>query len=584
MSNRSIILLFVAITSFFITPVHLSAQQQRGPKRKPAQKTAPQSTEPRVPDAIARQPHYENVHVLCIGVDHEQSGMFDTLSFAESDAQAVADLFRDKYGYQVQTLLGDEATLKGINDKVSDYMRTLHSKDVFIFFFAGHAHTAPTRHDKQIGYLVPADFGKNASDKLDLENPDTAYSHGVAMGSLSGKLIAMKAMHVLLLLDCCFSGVAAEATEGIVGDSGEMDVFTIPTRQVITAGSAKQEAWEDLTIGQGYFTRALLNELNKNTEGITFEGGLYSGIYGELQRAPRPTQPQHRDLVRSNGSFLFEPLAAARKIDLPSLQKQVSEAAAARGASKMDEADFVEVSDPAARKRAMEGEDDDAIKRFEEYQKQAAAGDAVAMASLYYCYAYGIGTEKDAGMARNWAMEAHQAGHGGGHMALADAYENGYGVKKNAKKAQRHGDKARETDFGNVVGNLLKSKFGRRLSGRSQLMPSLLDLIPGGHDSLAEDVQEALEALDKIVEKLRSSKYKDAMRKNEKFRDKLDDVSEKALEAPGHEDQIRKTISDCKEWSNEIDRYLEEHKRDWADRRLKKAEKSLRELAVLISD
>ena len=58
------------------------------------------------------------------------------------------------------------------------------------------------------------------------------------------------------------------------------------------------------------------------------------------------------------------------------------------------------------------------------------------MVALHYCYAKGLGADKDAEKAYRWAMRAYEAGHGAGKHALAHCYAEGLGVGKNKAAAE----------------------------------------------------------------------------------------------------------------------------------------------------
>lgn len=251
---------------------------------------------------------YEKVRVLCVGWnDYKQcSGVYDSLQYAEADAQGMAKVFRERFGYETEVLSAESATRQGLYDAI-DRLKLVGPNSVFVFFFAGHGETIASDEDgfkgKQRGYLVPPsaklkqlledgikeESARRATARAEWESKlptlpdpkptmpsdikdDAAAIDAVARGKLFRKevydrecipisdlrerILASDGKHVVMILDACFAGFAVQGSRGGVPrafNKADRD-RTYPlecfqnlqgrSRAVMTAGTANQRSWE----------------------------------------------------------------------------------------------------------------------------------------------------------------------------------------------------------------------------------------------------------------------------------------------------------------------------------------------------
>ena len=129
-------------------------------------------------------------HAFLIGID--AYAKVSRLKTAVEDARQVAEVLRTQQHFLVHPLLLD-ATGGDIRTLLHTTLREqVREDDRVFFYFAGHGIAGAD--DGEAGYLVPAD-----ADPADI-------STLIPMADLQRALNALPCRHLLLILDCCFSG------------------------------------------------------------------------------------------------------------------------------------------------------------------------------------------------------------------------------------------------------------------------------------------------------------------------------------------------------------------------------------------
>ncbi len=135
-------------------------------------------------------------YVLAIGIDaykHQSS-----LNNCVRDVQAITQILCERFDVETEHiafLLNEDATRRNINQKLVEYANTLKPEDNFMLLFSGHGSLDPQLPDKS--YWLPVDCPAN-KDEFPFEAVDT--------NQITDRLRAMKARHIFLLIDACFSG------------------------------------------------------------------------------------------------------------------------------------------------------------------------------------------------------------------------------------------------------------------------------------------------------------------------------------------------------------------------------------------
>jgi len=161
-------------------------------------------------------------HLLVIGINQYKDSAIPNLRNARKDAEAVAQLLQESYGFDTQycTVLYDQkADCESITDMLENFSNQVKEEDNLLIYFAGHgSYNKATR----IGYLLPAD--------AKLGKPHSYLSHS----NLLEYMRAINSRHTFLILDSCFSGALFRS----VGDThrAAANLERLPSRWGLAAG------------------------------------------------------------------------------------------------------------------------------------------------------------------------------------------------------------------------------------------------------------------------------------------------------------------------------------------------------------
>ncbi|MBK7403404.1 MAG: caspase family protein [Phycisphaerales bacterium] len=406
------------------------------------------------------------------------------LRLAESDAAGVADALRTEYGFETTRLqpshggpelplllLGSDATRDAIFKTLDGCMSDLGRDDVLVIFYSGHGVrlelNEPDKPRRVEGYIVPAGPIRPPSDA-------TAAEYGqslVSMTDLADKIrgLGSRGRHVLLLLDCCFSGLAAQPRGASEDKESRLYRYLANNRSriVITAGTDGQLAFEPSVGDHGYFTQALLNTLadRAGRPDPFCATEMFNGLRAEMldlileRKEGIELSPQMRPLRMERGELVFVPAQAVEtERRLAGLQDSGPEATGAGAGAKGMATEpppeiFAETTQPEIEqvvkqaeieRQSRPGEDlseDPAWRtRYETYEGRAAAGDQNAMTVLHVLTLYGMGTPRDERAAFTWASEASDLRSDLGTLFLARCYQQGISVPKSPTAAQQVGE------------------------------------------------------------------------------------------------------------------------------------------------
>lgn len=229
-----------------------------------------------------------NNYLLVFGIDKYNTPAFPNLNNAVSDAQSLIKLLEERYNFQEQQYLFDEqATTDNITNALVE-LKNLCEEDNLIIFFSGHGTEDP---DTNKGQLVPSNAEKR-SEYISFSAIKSEY------------LECVKAKHVLVIFDCCFSGNFITRTRGISESSNK--IYAKPSRYFL--GSGGTEIVSDGKIGKtSPFMKYLFEFLEGNTE-ETFLATKLSVYIREYVGNNAKQQPVYQPIDiegHENGEFVF---------------------------------------------------------------------------------------------------------------------------------------------------------------------------------------------------------------------------------------------------------------------------------------
>jgi Caspase domain len=248
-------------------------------------------------------------YALVIGID-DYPAPLPKLKTAVNDAQSFATLLSSKYGFEVTTLVNQDATRDRILDALAHYRKALAENDSFLIYYAGHG-TYDRGTDK--GYWLPVDA-----------DPDPMItSHDISADDLTTEVRGLAARHVIIISDSCFSGdLSRDAGDMSPSDGNVAYVRRMeraPSRTLMASGSDEPVS-DSGSGGHSVFAAALLAALQpKYGQAFTADDVFVAIRKSVLARSGQsPQYSELRGTVRpaanlDNGDFVFSPRGAAAK-------------------------------------------------------------------------------------------------------------------------------------------------------------------------------------------------------------------------------------------------------------------------------
>jgi replicative superfamily II helicase len=191
-------------------------------------------------------------HGLFVGIDHYDV-RFNRLRYARRDATVLQALFTDNLGRQSTLLLDDQATKENFVTEMRRLAEASTGEDFVMITFSGHG--------------IPG--GALAMyDTL----PDRLADTSLSLDDFTELTRGIQARALLLVLDCCFSGHAADkvlrvphdgltSRDGSVSTSRRLAELRDAGFFVIAASERDQEAFEDPRLRHGVLSHFLIRGL-----------------------------------------------------------------------------------------------------------------------------------------------------------------------------------------------------------------------------------------------------------------------------------------------------------------------------------
>jgi len=249
-----------------------------------------------IPAAGYRQ-GYSSSHALVVGID--KYPLWPNLEYAVKDAREVAALLQT-FDFQLNMLIDENATRKKILQKLDAIEKSADENSRVVIYFAGHGQTEDLPGGGESGYIVPVD-----ADTYDWQGTM------LAMNRLNDKIRQIKAKHIFLIFDACYSGLGLTRS---INRHPEQDSAYIQKMmrsrsiQILTAGSRSEPAIE--AKGHGLFTEHLLKALagaaDINGDGYITATEINATVRPGVTQGSNSRQTPQFGYIEGNGDIIFQ--------------------------------------------------------------------------------------------------------------------------------------------------------------------------------------------------------------------------------------------------------------------------------------
>lgn len=213
------------------------------------------------------------------------------LQYPIDDAQELERILVSDYLFNEEDiLLVKDPTRGSIISTLNEYTKPgrLTERDNLLIFYAGHGKRETITDE---GFWVPVDGGK--------DDP----SNYVSAPDVLNKLQGMKARHILLVVDACFSGSIFEMGDIKRGDGDAAKYYQKGSRKAMTSGALEEVNDNSL------FMKTLLRSLADHKEPLLLASTLFNttndtlGKYKDFKQVPQFNRLRYS--ADEGGDFVF---------------------------------------------------------------------------------------------------------------------------------------------------------------------------------------------------------------------------------------------------------------------------------------
>ncbi|HEY6290934.1 MAG TPA: caspase family protein [Terriglobia bacterium] len=216
------------------------------------------------------------------------------LQTAVSDANAMAQLLHDQYGFATQVL--QNATRNAILTALNEYRRTLPENSNLLIYYAGHGHHDP---DTDKAYWLPVDAQSDNNDNW------------VSADDITADVKALPSLHVLIISDSCYSGALTRSVDAAINPR-ERSVYLAKmekskSRSLMSSGSDEPVA-DGGAAGHSVFAGALLDSLRQIDPDEFTAAELFQRFVQPAVAGGSDQLPQYSPIRNSGhafGDFIF---------------------------------------------------------------------------------------------------------------------------------------------------------------------------------------------------------------------------------------------------------------------------------------
>jgi hypothetical protein len=255
-----------------------------------------------VPGEVAIEGEY---WALIIGIDEYQGA--PKLRTAVADATGIRQVLIERYGFKpdrIKLLVNGEATRSKIEGAFVKLAREAGSADSVLVYYAGHGQYSD---DNQLAWWVPVE--------ANLDEPGT----WILDAAIRNYVAAMRARHVYLIADSCFSGNLFSQTRSVippVTDRYYAKLYAKRSRWGLTSGSTEPVADQGRD-GHSVFAYHLIKFLRENEEPYLVPSRIADYVIPLVARNAEQ-MPRSQPLQGANdegGQFVLQLAWVARELE-----------------------------------------------------------------------------------------------------------------------------------------------------------------------------------------------------------------------------------------------------------------------------
>ncbi len=273
--------------------------------RAPSETAPPPPMDPGALARVTKGMDFGRFYALIIGDQHYRT--LDSLQTPHADAQRVARVLKDKYGFSVQVLedADDVMILRALNDLNA----VLKPNDNLLIYYAGHGYRLQSA-DSVAGFWLPVNADAPPVDTFWIPNEQ-----------ITGHLGRLPARRILVVADSCYAGLLSAEPSFLFLDNGtqfSLDYvkFKLPKRARLLLSSGGDEPVLDAGgHGNSVFAEAFLDVLESNTQ-LLPSPALFSKVQERVKAAAARSQfrqvPEFKSIKGAGhevGDFFFVPLS-----------------------------------------------------------------------------------------------------------------------------------------------------------------------------------------------------------------------------------------------------------------------------------
>jgi len=261
-----------------------------------------------------RQVKRRRNHILVIGINEYKE--LNRLYYPVRECKDLVKTLIQHYDFEPEprrVLYDEKATSAEIYTELYN-LDDLTENDNLILIFSGHGFYDKT---KDVGYWAPVDGKKLEKEGERITNPSVLREY-ISISHLVDNLKTVKAHHIILIVDSCFSGAFTRIklqTPDADYNQENMPAEELPSRWVLTSGLIEKVPDKSL------FAQALQTALQNHPKEKLTINFLFAQIEAEIEET-KPYSPGLYPIVadtRRGGKFAFyrrqEPFAFVSEIN-----------------------------------------------------------------------------------------------------------------------------------------------------------------------------------------------------------------------------------------------------------------------------